>query len=153
MQQYLTAKTTIQQIFNLLTKERIYSGTLWLGAKHLINFSSFNWGRRSNCSNGQHINFVDCSSIFSTDKTLEHWIRGISTTGYQNSGNLWLKSKHFGHYCNLSPSYCWGKRWKKLLQQSTSQICWPFKQTTMGYQNSGKHFGQQCSHSPSYNWD
>ena len=45
--------------------------------------------------------FVDRSSNFSTDKTEEQWRRGSSAMGYQNSGKLWVESKHLGQLSTI----------------------------------------------------
>ena len=43
---------------------------------------------RKFCSNGQHAEFVDCSSNNSSDKTMEKQIRWTNASGYLNSGKL-----------------------------------------------------------------
>ena len=42
--------------------------------------------------------------------------------GYQNSDMLWLKTKHFKQKFNHSSSFIRGKRSKRLLERSTSEI-------------------------------
>ena len=44
---------------------------------------------------------------------IKHWTRGETTTKYQNSGKLWMKSKHFGQQCDHFKSFNWGNRLKK----------------------------------------
>ena len=44
------------------------------------------------CSNGQQAEFVDRSSNISADKTWEKQIKGRNASGYQNSGQVDLRS-------------------------------------------------------------
>jgi len=111
------------------------------------------------------------SSNISTDKTEEQWIIGEIATEYiiLVSYDLNLTTLGCKHYQSVN----WYKRSKKLLQTSTSQICWPFKppfsrqnigqeqwirECCSGYQNSGKfrfeskYLGPQLNYSQSLNW-
>ena len=55
------------------------------------------------------VKFERSTSIISPDKTYEEYIRGKAAMGYQNSGKLWLESKHLGLLCNHSSSLNWGR--------------------------------------------
>ena len=56
-----------------------------------------------------------------------HWL-AISSRAIISQNDPFYETKHPGLLLNYSPSFNWGKRAKILLERSTSQIWWPFKQ-------------------------